>query len=129
VAAYKFDDLGHFNLSENTTRFIIAKARGVANVECIGPFNRYLPWLTSIKFIHAFHFRKRHKITILKAMSSLVQTCDKTVLVLMSQISTDLNGFRDLNALSTDTIIPVKGCSPVGSTHVNLAPKSLKTEL
>lgn len=31
--------------------------------------------------------------------------------------------------LSTDTIIPVRACSPVGSTQVNFDPKSLKTEL
>ena len=30
---------------------------------------------------------------------------------------------------ATDTIIPVNGCSPVGSTQVNFGPKSLNTEL
>lgn len=28
-----------------------------------------------------------------------------------------------------DTIMPVKGCSPVGSTQVNFGPKSLKADL
>ena len=31
--------------------------------------------------------------------------------------------------LSMDAIIPLRGCSPVGSTQVNLGPKSVKTDL
>lgn len=38
-------------------------------------------------------------------------------------------GLSGENTFSTETIIPVSGCSPVGSTHVNLGPKSLNTDL
>lgn len=34
-----------------------------------------------------------------------------------------------MSTFSTETIIPVRGCSPVGSTQVNLGPKSLNTDL
>lgn len=34
-----------------------------------------------------------------------------------------------VNTFSIETIIPDRGCSPVGSTQENFKPKSLKTEL
>lgn len=60
-------------------------------------------------------------------MARFFEASDKALLILCCN---EIYGMITvIEMLTTDAIMPVRGCSPVGSTQVNFEPKSLKTEL
>ena len=85
---YKLDDLWHFDLGKDSTRYIISlKVRGIADRERIWAFDRNFEWLAAIEFFETFNFRERDKVPILQTVPGLVHTSNETVLVLESLIS------------------------------------------
>lgn len=127
---YKLDDLWHFNLGKDSTRHVISlEIRGIADRERVRALDRDLEGLAAIKFIKTFDFGERDKVSVFQTMSGLVQTSNETVLVLESLIRPCIYPAWHGLTLPISTTIPVSGCSPVGSMHVNFGPKSLNAAL
>lgn len=124
---HEFNDLRHFHLGEYSTRFVCGQAGDISNTECVRTFYCDLPRFASVQFCHSLYFRKCHKISILQPMARFFEASDKALLILCCN---EISGMITvIEILTTDAIMPVRGCSPVGSTQVNFDPKSLKTEL
>ena len=127
---YEFDDLGHFDLGEDTTRNVFGERRCVANGECVRPFDSDLSWFTAVELSHALDLGEGDKIAIFKSMSRFVEASDQAFGVLFTKSATQ-RVYLKMSSFTFDieTVIPSRTCSPVGSTQVNLGPKSLKAEL
>lgn len=61
---HEIDDLGHLDLSEDTTRDVVTEARGVADREGIRSLDRYFSRLTSIELLHALHLSEGDEISV-----------------------------------------------------------------
>lgn len=72
-SSYKFNDLGHLDLGENTSGLVIGKVGGVANGEGIRPLNSDFPWLAAIELSHSLDFGERDKVAVFESMSSFIQ--------------------------------------------------------
>ena len=107
---------------------IRSKIGSVADGESIWSLYGYFCGFTSIQLSHSLNFIESDKIAIFKTMPRVVQTSYKAFFVLVVSLIFTTYGMN-LCTLAMDTIIPDKGCSPVGSTHVKLVPKSLKMDL
>ena len=62
-------------------------------------------------------------------MAGFVKTGYEALLVLHPGSARDETTGHCVMTFSTETIIPVSGCSPVGSIQVNRGPKSVNMEL
>lgn len=129
LCTYKVNELGHFDLRENATSGVIPECRGVPNGESIRPLDRDFARFTTIQLCHSLHFCKCNKVAIFQSMSGFIHTGYEAFVVLGVMSKFGAAGKNIFFTFETDTIIPVSGCSPVGSTHANLGPKSLKTDL
>lgn len=127
--AYKVDDLRHLDLGKDTTRLVVAQTSRVANGESVGTLDGDLSWFATIQFSHTDHFGEGDEVAIFETMTSFVETGYEALIVLHSGSARVGTIGHWIITFSTETIIPVRGVSPVGSIQVNRGPKSVNTEL
>ena len=79
---YKFDNLWHLDLSEDTTGLVIAQVGGIADSECIRPLDSDLPGLAAIELGHSLDFGERNKVAVFESMSSFIQAGHQALRIL-----------------------------------------------
>jgi len=116
---YEIDCFWHFDLSEDSAPEIRAKFAGVANLKSIWTLHDDFRGFTAVELYHSLDFAESHKVAILEPVPCLVQAGNNCLLSLsLAQMMISRSQGSQLT-LSISAIIPVSGCSPVGSMQVN----------
>ena len=68
----EIDDLRHLDLRVQSAALIRAKARHVADRECVRAHDLDLAWCAIIQLLHPLHLSKADEVAILKTMPCLL---------------------------------------------------------
>jgi hypothetical protein len=77
----EIDEFRHLDLLVQATLLVSAQATDITDGERVRSLDGDLPWFATVEALHSLDFRKRDIITVLKAMSRLIQRRHKAFLI------------------------------------------------